>query len=137
MADQTITLHVLCLNPPAAPFGLQDKQGGIISGDALPNDRLSFVLTVKVKQKADGTPNFTGVYAQGPASARFLYLTKLDAAGQILRRIKVPLNSITWDQVQTLLADTAAYLLAEVEGTRTGTVPLLGAGWIVKREGAE
>ena len=137
MATQTVRLHVFCANPPAAPFGLQDKARVIVEGQPLPDGRLRFALTLKVQQNAEGRPNFTGPFAQGPVHARFFYLTQLDKAGQIVRRMKVPLESITWDQVEAALADPTAYLMAEVEGSRSGTVPLLGAGWTVKRGGAE
>jgi len=134
MADQTITLHVTCFNPPAMPFGLQDKDRAIAEGEMLPDGQLRFVLKLKVKRTNDGVPNFTGAFAHGPAIARFLYLTKLDNSNQIVRRIKVPLMSITWDQVEMVLNDSTAYLWATVEGTRSGTVPLLGDGWTIQHD---
>lgn len=129
MADQTVALQVICTHPPAGAFGLQDKQRNIVAGESLSGGRLRFDLRLKVKQNADGTPNFTGSYAHGPPSERFLYLTSLDPAGQIRRRIKVPLKTITWAQVAAVLDDGTACLSAEVEGQRSGTVPLLGEGW--------
>ncbi len=51
-------------------------------------------------------------------------------AGNGVRRIKIPLTAITWQQVESALANHAA-LEATVDGTGSGTVPLVGDGWSI------
>lgn len=98
----------------------------------MPDGRVAFELELAVKKGEDG-PVFTGPHAHGPPKERFLYLTKKDSLGRIMRRIKVPLKSINWNQIEQALSVPDSFLSAEVEGNRTGTVPLLGEGWTVER----
>ena len=135
MENETITLHLFCDHPPAGMFGLQTKDRQIIEGELLADGRLRFRLELKVKQTEDGQPNFTGPYAHGSVNERFLYLTlqaQEGSATRIVKRIKVHLKTITWEQVEAVLATPASFLQAEVDGRGTASVPLLGDGWTVE-----
>lgn len=52
----------------------------------------------RVEQLPDGLPNFLGPFAHGPRAARFVYLV-WRRSGAPLGRSKIPLESITWDQI--------------------------------------
>lgn len=135
-ATRTIRFRLICLNPPAGHFGLQDKNRDIIPGEILADNQLAFSFELTVKQTKEGKPNFTGKFAHGTVKERFLYLTlkaqNSDDSWRIVQRIKVHLKSITREQIEILLANPSAYLEAQVEGQRTGSVPLLDDGWVVK-----
>jgi hypothetical protein len=77
---------------------------------------------------------FLGPFTQGPPTARFVYVTSGQSAGQPgscwNRRAKIPLGGITWSLLEQVLAKKGAVLEVQIEGTgRDGgpacaTVPL-------------
>ncbi len=136
MANETIALHLICENPPPGVFGLQDKDGEVMAGERLSNARSGYSFELRVKQAENGQPNFTGDYAHGTAKERFLYLTLKRADGNIIRRIKVHLKTITWAQVEAVLRNPDAWLEASVDGRGAASVPLLGDGWVVRNKAA-
>lgn len=132
---ETVNLKIICANAPSQFFGLQDKKKEIIEGTQLEDGRLAFTFELSVKQRDDGQPNFTGEFAHGTVKERFIYLTTKalsNAEWRILQRSKVHLKTITWEQVETVLNNPNTYLEAEVDVSRTGSIPLLGDGWVVK-----
>ena len=60
------------------------------------------------------------------AEARFLYLGWRPPGGAWIRRFKIPLAPISWEQIA---AGQAGALAARVSAARSGAVALLGAGW--------
>lgn len=128
--------RLICNNPPAGHFGLQDKNRDIILGEKLEDNQLAFSFELAIKQTKEAKPNFTGQFAHGTVKERFLYLTlkaqNPDDTWRIVQRIKVHLKTIIWEQIENLIANPSAYLEAQVEGHRTGSVSLLGDGWLVK-----
>jgi TusA-related sulfurtransferase len=140
MVKENITLRIICNNPPsthtASKFGLQNKAQELVEGEPLAENRLQFTFEMTVQQK-EGKLNFTGQFAHGTLKERFVYLTlkALQAdEWQIVRRAKIQLKTITWEQVETVLANPHAYLQAEVDARGTGTVPLLCEGWLVRTQ---
>src|SRR5688572_6901774 len=136
----TVNLKIICVHPPATSetviFGLQDKEGNVFAGQPLDDNRLQFSCEVSVKQMGSGQPNFTGAFTHGTVQERFLYLTlkALDKGEwHIVRRIKIHLKTITWEQIETVLANSHSYLVVSVDGRGTANVPLLGAGWKVQQ----
>jgi hypothetical protein len=135
---QTVPIRVICVDPPVYAhqpdylFGIQDKDKNVILGTEISADELRFELVLDVKQHTDGTPNFTGAYAHGSLAERFLYLTvkQHDPTGRIIQRIKIPLQTITWEQIEQTIADDSKSLQVSVGGEKTGTVPLLDDGWV-------
>jgi hypothetical protein len=141
MTKHTVPVRVVCVDPPAPPpgydaveFGLQDKDRALLSGTANPDGSLIYAFTLDVRRHDDGTPNFTGTFAHGSRAERFLYLSQPGLKGgtwAFIKRIKIPLKSITWAQVQAVLAGEDAALEVTVSGQGMATVPLLGDGWTV------
>jgi hypothetical protein len=136
----TINLKINCVHPPATSdtviFGLQDKDGNVFAGQSLDDNRLQFSCEVSVKQLDSGQPNFLGVFTHGTVQERFLYLTlkALDkGTWQIVRRIKIHLKSITWEQVEMVMANVSAYLVVTVDGRGTASTKLLSGGWKVQQ----
>lgn len=124
--ERAVRLQIRCINPPAGVFGLQDKDRRLSAGQPQPDGALLFECTLQAKRAANGTPNFLGAFAHGTPTDRFLYLTLLrddtDQA-EIVKRIKVKLSSITWDQIEQ-----GGVLQATVDGRGAASVKLL-EGW--------
>jgi hypothetical protein len=133
-----ITVQVTCINPPTVGenmrFGLQDKNVKLVEGEASDDGSLRFTCQLTVKQTAEGKPNFLGEYTHGTVQERFLYLTLQALHGgewQIVKRIKIHLKSITWEQVQAVLNQPDKLLAVAVDGQKAASVRLLGDGWVV------
>lgn len=132
MAGKTVTLHIICENPPPGTFGLQDSDHTLLAGEPIDDKKISFTVEMPVKQAVTGQANFSGPYAHGNARERYLYLTNM-LDDRILRRIKVHLNTITWKQVLEAQKNNTS-LEASVDGRSTATEPLMGDGWVVKQD---
>lgn len=101
------------------------------------------VFEFKLKVDLTGSePNFLGEYAQGPRDARFVYVNTGTYAGDARsewgRRAKLPLGSVTSEQVESVLADPRLLLETSFAGTgRDGTptcATVKGLEWkVVKR----
>jgi hypothetical protein len=133
-------LQITCVAPPPADsegqpteFGVQDKQQALRSGIVQPDGALVFSCEVNVKPRAgSGAPDYSGPLVHGPAGARFLYLGWRPIGGAWIKRFKIPLAPISWEQ---LAAARAGVLIAQVSAARSGTVALLGEGWVVSSDG--
>ena len=129
-----IRLQITCEAPPASiyngqptEFGLQDKQQALHPGVSQPDGALRFACELAMKPHATtGAPDFGGPFVHGPAGARFLYLGWRPLGGAWIRRFKIPLAPIGWEQIA---AGQAGALAARVSAARSGAVALLGAGW--------
>ena len=124
--ERGVRLRVRCVDPPAGVFGLQDKDRQLVKGQLKADGSLIFECEVRAKRAADGTPNFLGAFAHGTATDRFLYLMLLNGDSNqagIVKRIKVKLASITWEQVES-----GSVLQATVDGRGSASVKLL-EGW--------
>ncbi len=129
-----IRLQIICDAPPPAAFdcqptefGLQDKQQALHPGVPQPDGALRFRCEAHVKpHAATGAPDFGGAFVHGPVGARFLYLGWRPPGGAWIKRFKIPLVSISWEQIAS--ARNGA-LTARMNTTRSGTVALLGLGW--------
>jgi hypothetical protein len=141
VADQTeaeVTLEITCRNAPtqAGIFGLQDKNGQLLSPAQVAGGAAVFHCQVRAKPGAAGAPpNFSGAFTHGPPGERFLYLSLRAADGPEaawIKRIKVPLKAITWQQVEAAAKHAEARLAGTVDGGGSGTVKLI-SGWQVVR----
>jgi hypothetical protein len=69
---------------------------------------------------SSGVPNFLGPFAQGPKTARFIYVNSGTYAGQHVtgwaRRAKISLMGVTDEQIETVLETEGAMLHAEFQG---------------------
>ena len=116
-------------------FVQQTKQGDVI---------FDFTLTVADNRK-DGLPNFKGPFAQGPVANRFIYIDVGTYAGQKntpwSRRMKIPLQGITWALIEQVINKPGHTLEARIPGTgkdggpSCATIKLLGQWQVIKRNG--
>jgi hypothetical protein len=83
-------------------FGLQDTKGNVVAGEPLPNGALSFDFTLKVKLGTNPEhPVFTGRFASGPVTDRFVYLSWWAIErGDWINRVKARLGTIDWKMVR-------------------------------------
>lgn len=155
--EQRIILRVICQKPPppqryGAEFGLQDNsttaEWVVHAGEAHPNGDIHFDCECRVRpHHRTGSPSFLGAFVHGDVSQRFLYLSwrpvgwrpnqPEPACPAWLRRIKVHLSSISWEQIENSWK-IGGVLEAVVAGTgRDGgpscsSVPLVSGGWTVR-----
>ena len=116
---------VLVGPPPGVDFGIQEGKGNDYKTIAIQRStigNLNLECTINVKgSRADGPPNFAGPISQGPPSGRFIYIDIGKSAGQIdscwQRRIKIPLETISWDMIDSVLEKPKRLLQATIPGT--------------------
>src|ERR1700733_11917194 len=83
-------------------FGLQDIKGNVVVGIQQPDGGLRFDFSLKVKPgKAPEHRVFTGLYASGPVTDRFVYLSWWAIErGDWINRVKARLGTIDWKMVR-------------------------------------
>ena len=133
---------VLVDPPPGIDFGIQRGRGAqyetlFVQQRTQGDISFDFSLTVSESRK-DGMPNFQGPFAQGPPVDRFVYVDVGTYAGQKdthwARRMKVPLEGITWALIRKAISKQGSRLSARIPGKgkdggpNCATVQLLG-GW--------
>jgi hypothetical protein len=146
--ESDLPIRLVLVEPPSGvDFGIQHGGGAHYEtrfvqqaqqGDVV----FDFSLRVADNRK-DGLPNFKGPFAQGPAEARFIYIDVGSYAGQKdtpwSRRMKVPLQGITWELIRRVTSKPGQKLAARIPGTgkdggpNCATVKLLGHWLVVKR----
>jgi hypothetical protein len=104
-------------------FGVQDTKGGVHPGLTEPGDARPFDLTLDVRGDEASLPVFSGQFAHGPPSGRFLYLS-WKREGQHEHpwcwRIKIPLSGIGWAEIRAAEQPDKC-LAANVVGRRPHT----------------
>lgn len=116
---------VLVDPPPGVDFGIQEGKGNDYKTIAIQRSKkgnLTLECNITVKgNRADGSPNFGGSIAQGPPTGRFIYVDIGKSAGQFdscwQRRIKIPLDGITWEMIDSVLEKSKRLLQATIPGT--------------------
>ena len=102
-------------------FGIQDTTKTVHDGRKLRGGLLSFEVTLDVKSKdVSESPRFSGSFAHGSPSERFLYLSwkrQEPRSDPWAWRIKIPLDGITWLMLREA-ARTGASIEASVVGRR-------------------
>jgi hypothetical protein len=142
-----LPLRLILVEPPAGvDFGIQHGHGAdyatlFVQQRERPAIVFDFTVTVANNRK-DGLPNFQGPFVQGQPGSRFIYIDVGTCAGQKntpwSRRMKVPLQGITWPQIEKVLSDPVSRLSSKIPGTGKGggpncaTVELSG-GWVITR----
>jgi len=81
-------------------FGVQDRAGSLHLGTPGPDGKVVFELTLQIKSEASDAPVFLGEFVHGPPKARFLYLGWRNAQGAFAQRLKLPLGTISWNDVR-------------------------------------
>jgi hypothetical protein len=139
--DSEVPMRLVLVDPPSGvDFGIQRGSGAdyetiLVQRRTRGDLSFDFSLTVADDRK-DGLPRFKGPFAQGPPASRFIYIDVGTYAGQKdtpwSRRMKVPLQGITWTHIRAAMSKAAHKLTARIPGTGTdggpscATVRLLG-----------
>ena len=143
-----VQIRLVLVDPPAGvDFGIQrgagtDYESVLVQQRKRGDLSFDFSMTV-VENRKDGLPNFQGPFAQGPPAGRFIYVDVGTYAGQKntrwSRRMKVPLQGLTWPLIRKVMDKPDAKLSARIPGTgkdggpNCATVKLLGT-WQVTQE---
>ena len=121
-----ISLRIILVEPPSGvDFGVQEGKGNEYKTIAVQRSKagnLTLECTINVKgSRSDGPPNFCGPISQGPPTGRFIYIDIGKSAGQFdscwQRRIKIPLETITWEMIDSVLEKPKRLLQATIPGT--------------------
>ena len=140
---------VLVDPPPGVDFGIQRGGGAhyetlfVQQGKQGKQEDVIFDFSLAVADnRKDGLPNFKGPFVQGPPASRFIYVDVGTYAGQNntpwSRRMKVPLQGITWALIRQVTSRPGNKLVGRIPGTgkdggpNCATVQLLGH-WEVSR----
>ena len=125
-SEIVVPLRIVLFDPPhGVDFGIQDGKGNgyrtiAIQRSVVGNVTLECTINVK-GNRADGPPNFVGSIAQGPPTGRFVYVDIGKSAGQIescwQRRIKIPLEGISWQLIDSVAETPKRLLQATIPGT--------------------
>ena len=125
-SDILIPIQILLIDPPVGvDFGVQEGKGNDYKTIQVQRSKtadLRFECSITIRgNRADGPPNFVGTIVQGPATGRFIYIDIGKSAGQIdscwQRRIKIPLQGITWEMISTVVDAPKRILQATIPGT--------------------
>ena len=124
--DAEVPIRLVLVDPPpGVDFGVQRGHGREFETLFVQQRRqrdifFDFSLTVSDNRK-DGQPNFLGDFAQGPPAGRFIYIDVGTCAGQKdtpwSRRMKVPLQGVTWDLIRKTIRKPGYRLAARIPGT--------------------
>lgn len=135
---QIVRLRIVLVDPPpGVAFALQEGATGLVPPSARSAASLTFECDLKVADPTSVPVRFTGAFAQGPASARFVYVCSGARAGQLgscwTRRAKVPLAGIDSELLGRAMSEGRAlegkiHGLAKDGGPACASVKLL-AGW--------
>ena len=124
--ESQVRLRIDLITPPSGvDFGIQEGKGYDYKTIQIQRSKgadLRFDFSVTVKgNRDDGLPNFAGPLVQGPPDGRFIYIDIGKLAGQTKskwdRRIKIPLEGITWKMIDQLVDDPKRLLVASIPGT--------------------
>jgi len=145
MMAETVRLRLTCVHPPPkeyedhlTKFGLQDKDREVHPGTEQPDGSRTYEVELPVtRDPHTGKPRFGGSFVHGTPAERFLYLTlqrEDEGNWAIVRRLKIHLRSIEWEQIEAARARPGTVLEAAVDGRGAASVPLLGDGWTVRSQ---
>jgi hypothetical protein len=144
--DSELPIRIVLVDPPAGiDFGIQRGRGAAYETLFVQRRKqrdISFTFSLTVADGKAGRPHFKGPFVQGPPEGRFIYINVGTYAGQKntpwARRMKIPLQAITWPLIKTALSKPGHVLSASVPGTgkdggpSCATVKPLGAWEVVK-----
>lgn len=144
-SQSVVPLRIILVSPPpGVDFGIQEGKGNdytTISVQRSKVGNLALECTINRKgDRQDGPPNFAGAVAQGLPSGRFIYIDIGKSAGQFdscwQRRIKIPLEGITWEMIDLVLEKPNRIIEATIPGTGKDGGPICATvrpidGWKV------
>lgn len=137
-SGQAVRLRIVVMEPPpGVVFALQEGASGLVPPAESASDRLTFECDLNVADIESVPVRLTGPFAQGPVTARFIYVCSGVRAGQVgscwERRAKVPLAGIKGELLarafsEGLALEAAIHGLAKDGGPACASVKLL-SGW--------
>ncbi len=125
-SEIVVPLRIVLVDPTrGVDFGIQEGKGNDYKPIQVQRSKAgSLQLECIINVKGDriiGPPNFVGPIAQGPPTERFIYIDIGKSAGQIdscwQRRIKIPLQGITWEMIESVVESPKRLLQATIPGT--------------------
>lgn len=125
-SEIVVPLRIVLVDPPpGVDFGIQQGKGNdykTIGVQRSKGSKLVLECTINVKgDRDDGPPYFVGPISQGPPTGRFIYIDIGKSAGQFdscwQRRIKIPLEGVSWELIDSVLEDPKRMLQATIPGT--------------------
>jgi hypothetical protein len=149
MTESDLPIRLVLVDPPlGVDFGIQRGSGAqyeTMFVQQATNGDIIFDFSLSVSQnRRDDLPNFKGPFAQGPSSSRFIYIDVGTYAGQKntlwSRRMKVPLQGITWTLIKQARGKPGNRLMARIPGKgkdggpNCATVRLLGQWKIINAD---
>jgi hypothetical protein len=113
-------IRITVIEPPAGVrFGVQRGRSDVADTQHSAGEPLVFAFFLNVADAGSKPVRFTGEFAQGPASARFVYINSGTLAGHIgscwTRRAKVPLSGVTPELLAEAMAKNLT-LATEIAG---------------------
>ena len=139
-SEIAVPLRIVLVDPPpGVDFGIQEGKGNDYKTIAIQRSKvgkLTLAGTIHVKGNcADGSPNFAGPISQGPPTGRFIYIDIGKSAGQInscwQRRIKIPLDGITWEMIDLVAEAPKRLLQATIPGTGKDGGPICATAKLI------
>lgn len=144
----SVRMRILVADPPpGVRFAIQCGKSELLAPSSEQRLLLQFDFPLRLGSPLpDGSVNFLGEFAQGPASDRFVYLNSGTLAGQAdtpwTRRAKLKLASIPQPVVEGALSASGGVIEARVLGTMDDGGPICASvkphavTWRLAREGA-
>jgi hypothetical protein len=147
--ESELPIRIVLVDPPeGVDFGIQRGGGSryetLLVQQAKCGDVIFEFSLIVADNRDDGLPNFKGPFAQGPPTKRFIYIDVGTYAGQKntqwSRRMKIPLQGITWTLIKRVTSKPGHKLVAKIPGTakdggpNCATVKLLEAWQVVKSD---
>ena len=133
-----VRVRITVKSPPVGVrFALQEGKSDVVDPKSSTGEDLVFEFPLNVVDSGPLQVRFTGKFAQGPASARFVYINSGTLSGQFgscwTRRAKVPLLEITPALLSEALKSNRV-LAAEIAGRAKDGGPAcasvkLTSGW--------
>jgi hypothetical protein len=132
--------------PPGVQYSLRKGKDELVAPRRSTGGDLPFELALTLKgQQPDGSPNFSGCFANGTPTERFVRINIGTIAGDWTscwtRAAKIPISGITWELVEEVQATPGAVIEGRFPGRskRDGspscaTIHILDNGWKIKTE---
>ncbi len=120
---QSVSMRILVVTPPpGVRFAVQRGRSELLEPSAEQHEAIRFELSFRAALSLpEESINFTGGFAQGPPSDRFIYINSGTLAGQAdscwTRRAKLKLASIPRQVVEAALSPSGGIIEARVLGT--------------------
>lgn len=116
----TVRVRIVVSGPPVGVrFALQEGKSNVIDPKESSGVDLVFEFPLTVADSDSRPVRFTGKFAQGPALARFVYISSGTLAGQFgsrwTRRAKVPLHEVPAELVSEA-QNSNRVLCADISG---------------------